>query len=95
MHKCNGVVFMAFSDVPNSVFRPARLDEFVPEVMNCLQQMHVDHKIYIESLLLWNGTKYEWQGMDIIAYFANEKPLMISFEQIDKFLRVKGIKTIQ
>ena len=88
----NGVAFLAFSGVPESVFDPVDIFGFAKTAGECLQQFSIDHKIFIESFLMWNGTDYEWYGNDIVAHFAQD--LLISFEQADEFWRVTGLESI-
>lgn len=52
----------------------------------------MDHKIFVESLLLWNGTEYEWDGNRIVAHFPAK--LGISFEQTDSFMRISAMKSL-
>lgn len=86
-----GAVLVAFSGVPAEVFAPINASKFTSLTMQCIQQFHIDHKIFIESLLLWNGTKYEWEKNKVIGHFQQD--LYIDFEQGDKFLRISSIKT--
>lgn len=86
-----GAILVAFSGVPQEVFAPVDVAKFTSLTMQCIQQFHVDHKIFAESLLLWNGTKYEWNGNTITAHF--QKDLYIEFEQAEKFLRISSMKT--
>lgn len=86
-----GAVFMAFSNVPDSVFAPVGVQKFSAIVMQCIQQFYVEHMVFIESYLMWNGTKYEWNGNRLIAHF--EVDLYIDFEKVDDILRICSIKT--
>ena len=87
-----GAAFIAFSQVPEFVFDSVDIFKFSEITGECLQQFSVDHKIFTESFLMWNGTSYEWLGNDIIAHFS--KDLIISFEQIGEFWRVSELKTL-
>lgn len=86
-----GAVLVAFSGVPAEVFAPINASKFTLLTMQCIQQFHIDHKIFIESLLLWNGTKYEWEKNKIIGHFQQD--LYIEFEQGDEFHRISSMKT--
>lgn len=88
----SGAVFMAFSGVPESVFAPIDDLKFASITMQCIQRFPVDHKIFVESLLMWNGTGYDWKDDRIIAHFPAE--LGISFEQEDSFMRISAMKTL-
>lgn len=87
-----GAVFMAFSNVSDYVFAPVGVQKFSSIVMQCIQRFPVEHRIFIESYLMWNGTKYEWRGNQLIAHF--EVDLCITFEKADEFLRICSIKTV-
>lgn len=87
-----GAVLMAFSNVPAFVFYPVDAPEFTTTVMNCIQQKAVEHKIFVESFLMWNGTKYEWEGDKIIAHFSVD--LAVFFEKAGEFERIASIKSI-
>lgn len=87
-----GAIFAAFSGVPDDVFKPVSMHKFVDITMQCIQSYNVDHKIFLESFLLWNGTKYEWDNNKLTAHF--DQNLIIEFEQADKFMRICNIKTL-
>jgi len=85
-----GAILVAFSGVPPEVFAPIDITKFTSLTMQCIQQFHVDHKILVESLLLWNGTKYEWKDHMIMAHF--QKVLSIKFQQSGEFLRIRSME---
>lgn len=87
-----GAIMMAISGVPEEVFAPVDMQCFISATVECIQQFEVDHKIFVESLLMWNGTAYEWSGNRLVAHFA--KDLEIAFEQVGEIVRISGIKTI-
>lgn len=89
-HK-GGAVFMGFTGVPDSVFAPVDLCKFIHISTKCIQQFEVDHKIFIESYLLWNGTEFEWDNHTIVAHFGQD--LHIEFEKVDEFLRICSMRT--
>ena len=81
---------MAFSGVPEEVFAPVTEQKFVALTMQCIQQFSVDHKLFVESFLLLNGTPYEWQDLTVTAHFKDD--LIIEFEIVDSFWRIKCMK---
>ena len=87
-----GAVFAAFHDVPEEVFAPVDAMKFANLTMQCIQKFFVDHKIFVESFLLWNRTPYEWKDGSITARF--DQALIISFEQAGDCCRISGIKTV-
>ncbi len=82
---------MAFNIVPDSVFAPVGVQKFSSIVMQCIQQFPVEHMVFVESYLMWNGTKYEWNGKRLIAHFEGD--LHIDFEKVDDIRRICSIKT--
>lgn len=87
-----GAVLLGFWHIPQSVFEPIDHTTFTRIVMECIQGFQVDHKIFVESFLCENSTVYDWNGLSIKAYF--DKTILIEFEEIEAFLRVKEIKTL-
>lgn len=81
-----GAIFVAFSGVPDNVFAPVDIHKFISITTQCIQQFHIDHKIFVEGFLLWNNTKYDWNGHVLTAHFQQD--LKIEFEQVDDFLRI-------
>lgn len=86
-----GAIFVAFSDVPEKVFAPVDIHKFVSITTQCIRQHHIDHRIFIESFLLWNGTKYDWDDHALTAHFKQD--LKIEFEQVEDFLRISSMKS--
>ncbi len=89
----NGAVFMAFSGVTESVFSPVNADDFISTVLDCIQKVSVEHRIFTESFLMWNGTKYDWEGNDLIAHFPQD--VVITFEQAEDLWRIASMKTVK
>lgn len=89
----NGAAFMLIRPEDSRVFAPVGLKDFIDWTMSAIQQFYIDHKIFLESFLLWNGTPYELENNRIIAHFGAQR-LLIDLEQADEFLRIKGIKTL-
>ncbi len=81
-----GAIFVAFSGVPDNVFAPVDIHKFIYITTQCIQQFHIDHKIYVEGFLLWNNTKYELNDHIITAHFQQD--LKIEFEQVNGFWRI-------
>lgn len=87
-----GAVFIAFSGVPDHVFAPVDVHKFASITTQCIQQFHIDHKIFAEGFLSWNHTKYEWNNYTLLAHFR--QALKIEFEQADGFLRICSMNTV-
>ena len=86
-----GAIFIAFDGVDEKVFTPVDAKEFVDITVKCIQQFSLNHKLFIESFLEWNKTKYKWQGDTIIADFQKDEKLMIELEKIENNFRIKNI----
>ena len=56
-----GTLYYAIKDLPNEVFSPVNLREFSDITVSCIDMYTLNHKLFIESFLKWNKTKYKWQ----------------------------------
>lgn len=81
-----GAILVAFSDVPDEVFAPVDIHKFISITTQCIQQSLVDHRLFVEGFLLWNHTKYDWNGHTLTAHF--DQDLNMEFEQTEKCLRI-------
>ena len=86
-----GAIFIAFNGVDEKVFSSVSAKEFVDITVKCIQQFSLNHKLFIESFLEWNETKYKWQGNSIIVDFQKDGKLKIEFEKIEKRFRIVNI----
>lgn len=86
-----GAIFVAFDGVDERVFAPINEKDFADIVVNSIQQFPLNHKIFVESFLEWNKTKYKWQGNLIIADFKKDGELKIEFEKIENGFRIVNI----
>jgi len=85
-----GAVFVAFGLVPKSVFEPVSAEVFVSTVMPIAQQAVCDHRIMVESFLFHNKTPYRFMDGVLVADFANQTPLAVSF---DEYHRITAIRS--
>ena len=74
-----GAVFMAIENPSKEIFAPIGIQEFIGLIIQCIQRDDVDHKIFVEALLEWNKTQFEWNGNVLTAHF--DQDLSITFEQ--------------
>ena len=86
-----GAILVAFDGVDEKVFTPVDAKDFADIVVRCIQQFPLNHKLFVESFLKWNKTKYKWQGNSIIADFEKDGKLMIELEKIENNFRIKNI----
>jgi len=86
-----GAILVAFDGVDEKVFTPVDAKDFADIVVRCIQQFPLNHKLFVESFLEWNKTKYKWQGNLIIADFEKDGELKIEFEKIENSFRIKNI----
>ena len=87
-----GAILVAFSDVPPEVFLPIDMPTFMSLVIRCIENYRVDHKVFVESLLQWNKTEFEWSQNTLVARF--EQDLHIQFEQANEVARISSMKTV-
>ena len=86
-----GAILVAIDGVDEKVFSSVSAKDFVDITIKCIQQFSLNHKIFVESFLEWNKTKYKLQGDRIIADFEKDGKLMIELEKIENSLRIKNI----
>ena len=86
-----GAILVAIDGVDEKIFSSVSAKDFVDITIKCIQQFSLNHKIFVESFLEWNKTKYELQGDTIIADFEKDGKLMIELEKIENSLRIKNI----
>ena len=89
----SGAAVMAVPVSDQRVFAPVSLGEFVQWIMSAIQSFDLEHRIFAESLLLWNGTPFERDGKKLIAYFPEQR-LRIDLEKAGGIDRITNIKTI-
>ena len=73
----------------NKVYNELR--EFFDIISSCTDKYTLNEKLFVESFLKWNKTKYEWQGNKIIADFGKDGELKIDFEKVEDKLVLKEI----
>ena len=86
-----GAILVAFDGVDEKVFSSVSAKDFADIVVNSIQQFPLNHKLFVESFLEWNKTKYKWQGNLIIADFKKDGELKIEFEKIENGFRIVNI----
>ena len=86
-----GAILVAFDGVDEKVFTPVDAKDFADIVVRYIQQFPLNHKLFVESFLEWNKTKYKLQGDTIIADFEKDGKLMIELEKIENNFRIKNI----
>lgn len=87
-----GAILVAFDGVDEKVFTPVDAKDFVDIVVRCIQQFPLNHKLFVESFLEWNKTKYEWKENTLIADFENSQKLEIDFEEKTELARIINIR---
>ena len=87
-----GTLYYAIKDLPNEVFSPVNLREFSDIIVSSIDRYTLNHKLFIESFLEWNKTKYKWQDNSIIADFGKDGELKIDFEKVGDKLIFKELK---
>ena len=86
-----GAILVAIDGVDEKVFSSVSAKDFVDITIKCIQQFSLNNKIFVESFLEWNKTKYKLQGDTIIADFEKDGKLMIELEKIENNFRIKNI----
>ena len=87
-----GAILVAFDGVDEKVFTPIDAKDFADIVVRCIQQFPLNHKLFVESFLKWNKTKYKWKENTLIADFENSQKLEIDFEEKSELARIINIR---
>lgn len=87
-----GAILVAFDGVDEKVFTPVDAKDFADIVVRCIQQFSLNHKLFVESFLEWNKTKYKWKENTLIADFENSQKLEIDFEEKSELARIINIR---
>ena len=72
-------VYIAFTKLPPEVFRGINAELFFGLAARCFPMFNVEHRVFVESLLQWNGTPYEWRVKKMVAHF--DKDVEMSFQE--------------
>ncbi|PGH22854.1 hypothetical protein RN96_03535 [Fusobacterium polymorphum] len=86
-----GAILVAIDGVDEKIFSSVSAKDFVDITIKCIQQFSLNHKIFVESFLEWNKTKYKLQGDTIIADFEKDGKVIIELEKIENNFRIKNI----
>ena len=87
-----GAILVAIDGVDEKVFSSVSAKDFVDITIKCIQQFSLNHKIFVESFLEWNKTKYKWKENTLIADFGNSQKLEIDFEEKSELARIINIR---
>jgi len=87
-----GAILVAFDGIDEKVFTPVDAKDFADIVVRCIQQFPLNHKLFVESFLEWNKTKYKWKENTLIANFENSQKLEIDFEEKSELARIINIR---
>ena len=87
-----GAIFVAFDGADERVFAPINAKDFADIVVNSIQQFPLNHKLFVESFLEWNKTKYKWKENTFIADFENSEKLEVDFEEKSELARIINIR---
>ena len=87
-----GAILVAFDGVDEKVFTSVDAKDFADIVVRCIQQFPLNHKLFVESFLEWNKTKYKWKENTFIADFENSEKLEIDFEEKSELARIINIR---
>ncbi len=85
-------LYVAFSKVPAPIFGAVNAETFFALAAKCFPMFNVDHRVFIESLLRWNGIPYEWKVQKLVAHFDSDVEL--SFQEDHGIASVFAMKIL-
>ena len=74
-------IYVAFNKLPPEVFRPINAEMFFALAARCFPMFNVEHRVFVESLLQWNGTPYEWKVKKIVAHLDEDVEMTFQEEE--------------
>ena len=85
-----GAAFVVIPGLPEDIFAPAELPEFVRQYLEIIRGFYCDHRQLAAGFLYQNGTEFNENGGEIIAHFGGGD-LALRFEEADGMCRVVDI----
>lgn len=93
--RCNhetGPLFVAISDLPENIFEKVNIEQFANYTLDCIEQVAVNQKIFVESFLSVNEIEYEWKTkLNLVADFG-EHYLILDFKPSNGFLNISQLR---
>ncbi|MBQ4165555.1 MAG: hypothetical protein IJD85_04450 [Oscillospiraceae bacterium] len=87
-----GAAFVTVSELPDEVFSPLPIQEFVNQYMQIVSSLYCDHRLLAAGFLFQNGNDFQVERDSIAAKFENIT-LRFDFETIDGMSRVVNISS--
>ncbi len=87
-----GAAFVTVSGLPEEVFSPLPIQEFVNQYMQIISSLYCDHRLLAAGFLFQNGNDFQAERDSIAAKFDNIT-LRFDFETIDGMSRVVNISS--
>lgn len=87
-----GAAFVTVSGLPDEVFSPLPIQEFVNQYMQIVSSLYCDHLLLAAGFLFQNGNDFQPERDSIAAKFENIT-LRFDFETIDGMSRVVNISS--
>ncbi|MBE6889203.1 MAG: hypothetical protein E7485_04235 [Ruminococcaceae bacterium] len=87
-----GAAFVTVSGLPEEVFSPLPIQEFVNQYMQIVSSLYCDHRLLAAGFLFQNGNDFQIERDSIAAKFENIT-LRFDFETIDGMSRVVNISS--
>lgn len=85
-----GAAFVTISGLPEEIFAPAEIPEFMRQYVEIIQGFYCDHRLLAAGFLYQNSTEFTENPGEIVGHFK-EGGLRFSFEEIDGLSRVVNI----
>lgn len=85
-----GAAYILILDSPIQIFNKVNVETFSKIVLECISKYSLNHKLFVESFLKWNKTKYKWNDDFLIAQFS-DNVLKIEFAKDNEDYFIKKI----
>lgn len=85
-----GAAFVVIPGLPEEIFTPAELPEFVRQYLEIIRGFYCDHRLLAAGFLYQNGTEFTENGGEMTAHFGGSD-LKLRFEEAEGLCRVVDI----
>lgn len=94
-HRVNtekGGLYFAVMNAPESIYEKVDYLKFVNISKHCLQTNKIDHTLFLEGFLLWNGTEYTKEEGKMICKFEREVTINFAADGRVETMNVAEVK---
>lgn len=89
-----GGLFVAIAGLPDFFFSPVNAERFVNYTLDCIEQVAVNQKVFVESFLSMNETPYDWVTPTRLFADFGEHHVLVDFKPGNGFLNIVQMRIL-